>query len=630
MPDIVQFVDSIASTPTVRLDLNDGVTWGLNYEGTDLSPPELKEAWSGTLMADGELLTASAFRNRTLVFALDLMTSTVDNQGVELQKLWRELNRPPVEPGGPNNVIRWQPNGQSKPVFFRTFRSSRNRVRDLPGAGTFRILTVEIEAEPTADGLKETVGANLLSNGTFEAGISPWTAQNGAVVQSATFAHSGTQSCRLTPTGGLSPVAARSEMVPVTVGLPYVASCWVYSVGGWVSGVSAAIDWFNSSNSLISTTTGTITAVPAATWTQYQTVATPPVGAVTAQLRARMAGTPAATDVLYVDDASVSQYLTVSNDPATAINGQYFDITPVMGDVETPLRLSLPIAAASSDGRQSAIAVRRRGTPSAAPFVLQAEAMTTLGADTTVQANSAVMSGSGSNWTRTTFATTTAMGARLTALTWPAAGSQDVRGRYRVLARIRKTVAADPISLQLAWGGGIALRFGDVVPTASSGTIHLVDLGVISFPVGPDPVTDGYSGTVLPARGQRVDLRASRTSGSGNLDVDYLLFLPADDRLTLVKWGGWAGGVGTAVVDGTSESVYGLTSIGEVGDGVPAEVIGRWPLVSPGSQVNRICFVRTVGPATSGVGPPEDTLTDTTALTVEYWPRYLSVRPPTS
>lgn len=143
--DIIQFVDSISASPTVRLDLNDGTTWGVNYDGTDFSPPPLKTSWANTLLADGERLAAAAYANRTITLALDLI-GTVEDQASELQTLWRELNRA-------TNFLKWHPTGASNPVFFRTIRSSNTKVTDYP-SGSIRSVQVTIDAEPFAYGVK--------------------------------------------------------------------------------------------------------------------------------------------------------------------------------------------------------------------------------------------------------------------------------------------------------------------------------------------------------------------------------------------------------------------------------------------------------------------------------------------
>lgn len=470
MPDVLQFVDAVGAAPTVRLDLNDDTAWSLDYDGTDMSPPRLRQAWASTLLTDGAILAAAAYDNRRVRLRLDLQTASLDAAYGQLQALHRELDRPA-------NVLRWQPQGASSPVFFRTIRSLANRVVEYPGPGLLRSFDVEIDAEPFALGLKETVG----------------------------------------PTA-------------------------------------------------------------------------------------------------------------VSNNPAAA-GGMYLDLPTIKGDVETPLRVSAPVTDnLTAPGQMSVLAVRRRGTPASAPFVLQAEAMSALN-DTATQPNSATMSGAGNNFTRTTFATTTTRATRLTLSEWPAAPGVDVRGRYRVFAAVKKSVAGDAVDVWLGWGrpGSATTYSGDAVRLAATTNRYLADLGLISFPVGPDPVVDGLSGADLPVRGQSVAVDVARVSGSGTLDVDYLLFVPADDRMAIIGWNNLVvAGTESAVVDATTEQVYGLTSGGAVFTSSGSSALaGGFPMATPGAS-NRLYLLRSVG------GSGVDLVTTSTAVTVEYWPRYLYARPATS
>lgn len=140
----------------IRLDLNDGTTWAVNYEGTDFSPPPLKQAWSDTLLTNGERLSAAAYGNRTIQLALDLITSNQDTAAAELHKLWTELNRQ-------SNFLMYQPTGASKPVYFRTIRSSNTRVTEYPN-GAIRTVQVTIDAEPFAYGPKVQLPASTVVN----------------------------------------------------------------------------------------------------------------------------------------------------------------------------------------------------------------------------------------------------------------------------------------------------------------------------------------------------------------------------------------------------------------------------------------------------------------------------------
>lgn len=159
--DVIQFVDSIAAPPTVRLNLNNESPWAVT--GVDFSPPPLKQAWASTLLTDGERLTAAAYGNRRLRLSLELIASSQDASATAMQALWRELNRP-------SNLLRYQPDGATSPVFFRTIRSADNQVREYPGGGpsSLRTVEVEIDAEPFALGLKETLPTVTVYNDPTE------------------------------------------------------------------------------------------------------------------------------------------------------------------------------------------------------------------------------------------------------------------------------------------------------------------------------------------------------------------------------------------------------------------------------------------------------------------------------
>lgn len=468
MADTVQFVDAIASSPNLRLDINDGAIWGVDYNGTDLSPPPLRRAYAQTLLVDGARVPAAAYDLRTVRLRLELRDSSVDSAATRIQTLMREMNRD-------GNILKWQP-GTTAPVFFRTMRSSTDRITEVPGSGTYKTFDLSILAEPFALGLKETV-------------------------------------------------------------------------------------------------------------------------------------TP----------------ITVSNDPAAVSNGCFFDLASVKGDVETPLILELPT---TSRGAQSLFAVRRRGTPSSAPGFLQAEAMTN-GTDTTIQANDAGMSGAGQNFKRTTFATP-GWAIRLSiGEPWPASASVNSRGTYRVFARVRKNTSGDVMQARLTYGADVAaspLITNDAVTIDTAETSAVtIDLGLLTIPVGVDPVYDGYSGTEIPARGIYIALEATRTSGSGTLDWDFVSFIPADDRLCITEWNHSATAADRLILDGSHDAAYAIIdATGELVSRVPGSTDGGFIMISP-AQTNRIYHLNEVTP-----GVTEPVFPTTWSFEPFYFPRYLYVRPATT
>lgn len=464
--------------PGTRLDLNDGRRWGLNYEGTDLSPPPLRRAVAQTLLTDGARIPAAAYDNRTLRLRLDLLQPTVDDAFGEVQRLMRELDRP-------TNILKWQPAGASSPVFFRTFRSDTTRITEYPGAGLFRTFELAVLAEPFAYGIKEIV-----------------------------------------PTA------------------------------------------------------------------------------------------------------------TVSNNPAAASNGMFFDIAAVKGDVETPVNLRVTRSVTPSfAGLVSCVSVRRRGTPASMPYVLQAETMVA-DADTSIQANSVTFSGAGQNYMRTTFATLPGMESRVHSTLFPAVSSADVRGTYRVFARVSKTVGSDSIRVALGYGAANSpsawlSNVNDSVSLVLGATSPVwVDLGQLSIAGSADPIYDGYSGTQLPASGIGISLQAQRVSGTGSLDWDAVLLMPADDRLAVVRYANVAAfpALDYEVLDSVYESVWTQEAgaVHNTGTLTASKFVGGLPMISPG-VTNRICWLLVANGDTN-----IDDLTYSTVIDAYYWPRYLYVRPATT
>lgn len=305
---------------------------------------------------------------------------------------------------------------------------------------------------------------------------------------------------------------------------------------------------------------------------------------------------------------------TVAKDPAAGTNPCRFDLvsTDVIGDVETPAQIKIVNTAAGMSIRQGIIAVRARGTPSACPFLVQAEAMT-MGTDTTVQANNTSFSGAGSNFVSCTFATGTAMDERLST-TVPASASVDARGRYRVFLRCKRGTSGSGINVRLTIdGAGTSVA----LPTAFGTGIGILDLGSVDIPGGMDPVTDGPTGVQLPASGRFIAIDAERVSGSGTFDIDYMLLVPADYRCAVINYGMPAANA-PCVLDAGRDLIYQLDASGNVQppDTPAMYFLGGLPLLTP-NVAQRIYFVQSCG--------IEGLLTAPTTLqvTVAYWPRYL-------
>lgn len=321
---------------------------------------------------------------------------------------------------------------------------------------------------------------------------------------------------------------------------------------------------------------------------------------------------------------------TVNNDPAAGSNGMYFDVASPKGDVETPLFLGFRSTGSTGSATDTvnavtgALGLNRKADVTAAPFVLQCESMTQ-STNTTVQPNDAAMSGAGSNFSRCTFGTASA--TRLQASSFPASGLASVRGTYRAFLRVRKSVSGDTIQVRIASGSSEIAFTGDYV-TIPSGTVpQWVDLGLIAWPGGVDPVEDGLSGTPLAVNGwPAINIDANRVSGSGNLDFDCLLFVPADDRFVMITWPMYAHTGTKFIVDSNKAIAYGVANSGAVVTATAPILNGRPPMLTPG-QTNRLVWIRNAPPTVRAGG---DDLTLTTVISPYYWPRYLYVRPVTT
>lgn len=168
MANELSFVDSIASAPTTRLDLNDGTLWNL-YRDSDFSPPPVKRARVSTLLGHGDEIPITTYGNRTIGLTLEVKATTKDLLAAELQKLNRELDRASQDPSGVNNILRWKATGagSGKEVFFRVFPSPDYKLDYIPGGEEVHnsyIIRLKIEAEPFAYGLRVLQSLIVVNN----------------------------------------------------------------------------------------------------------------------------------------------------------------------------------------------------------------------------------------------------------------------------------------------------------------------------------------------------------------------------------------------------------------------------------------------------------------------------------
>ncbi len=148
MAEVLKFVNSITS-PTTRLDLNDGTTWNVLLSGTSFHPPELKKNRVGSYLTDGERITASSFTNRFCILSLELNASAGDSIATAIHNLLVEVMRE-------RNVLMWQPHGATSPVYYHTYQASPRVIDDILRAK--KRIVLELEAAPFAYGGRLSLG----------------------------------------------------------------------------------------------------------------------------------------------------------------------------------------------------------------------------------------------------------------------------------------------------------------------------------------------------------------------------------------------------------------------------------------------------------------------------------------
>lgn len=159
----------------------------------------------------------------------------------------------------------------------------------------------------------------MLTNATFESGVSPWTSfGTSSFTQSSTQKHGGSFAGRIVPNGVTANVGVNSEIIPVVGGQQVTVSTWVWFTNSVTSNYSAGITWLDSAGASISVSTSFV-SVSATTWTQVTNTFTAPDNAAKCTITAFLQGTPAAGQVWYIDDCSLTgpQKFTVTR----SVNG---------------------------------------------------------------------------------------------------------------------------------------------------------------------------------------------------------------------------------------------------------------------------------------------------------------------
>jgi hypothetical protein len=147
--------------------------------------------------------------------------------------------------------------------------------------------------------LRQSSAPPLNLNTGYETNVSNWTASGGTLARDTTVFKSGVASAKLTSAGGNATISFLSDKFPVTAANLYRFSAWLRcSIS---TTVSLTVNWYNASNTLLSSTTVSI-SVPANTWISLASMGQAPTGATQAAIAPTLGGTPAAGVTFNADD----------------------------------------------------------------------------------------------------------------------------------------------------------------------------------------------------------------------------------------------------------------------------------------------------------------------------------------
>lgn len=152
---------------------------------------------------------------------------------------------------------------------------------------------------------------NLAANSSFETGTPPWSASNGTLAQSATFAHAGANSGRLTPNGTSFANSVSQINIAVDPAKDVTLSVWALAATGWNS-VRAQLLFFNGTTQVGSTQQTPIEILDDAEWRLLTLTATPPDNTTVATITFQVSGFASAGTLFYIDQFQLGQFQPVT------------------------------------------------------------------------------------------------------------------------------------------------------------------------------------------------------------------------------------------------------------------------------------------------------------------------------
>lgn len=188
-------------------------------------------------------------------------------------------------------------------VTHRLFRGRVGPTSDTvtEDSHTMSVTALDYRAVVARRHLLEGRAANL--NAGFQDGTDFWSWAGGLLEVDDAEAKVGKRSGRITPDGVTATVLITADDFAATAGTDYRLTGWARCAVAKT--VTYTVTWKNAAHTLISTDTITIDLDPE-TWTRLELDATSPALTAYASIALSMTGTPAATDLLWLDEGRLS------------------------------------------------------------------------------------------------------------------------------------------------------------------------------------------------------------------------------------------------------------------------------------------------------------------------------------
>lgn len=181
-------------------------------------------------------------------------------------------------------------------------------------------------------------GSDVTSNHLFDTGITGWGAQASALAYETTIIHPhplAVGSLKVTPDGTLANAnaVAPSSGMPVTPQNDYHSGTWVFVPDGWAD-VRVRVNWHNSGGTYLSTSSSTVHAVPAATWTYIDQTQTAPASAAFGRVVVGLVSSPTAADIAYYWNAKMVEVHPAYDSSWAGDSFNRADSTTTLGDTD--------------------------------------------------------------------------------------------------------------------------------------------------------------------------------------------------------------------------------------------------------------------------------------------------------